>query len=226
MKCSDRSVRQPVAQVLLLAEPIVFQSTNGHLQLPTLYSFRRCPYAMRARMALGAAGIEHQTVEVSLRNKPPELLAISPKGTVPVMHLANGTVLEQSLDIMRWALAQHDPEGWLTAADSREMDYWIALCDITFKPLLDRYKYANRYPELTMEAHRAAAVSAFIFPLENALQANQGKPCGLAEIAVFPFVRQFAAVDRIWFDAQALPAVQNWLEAWLNSELFALIMKK
>ena len=196
--------------------------------LPRLYSFRRCPYAMRARMALGLAGIDYQTVEVSLRAKPPELLAISPKGTVPVMQLPDGTVLEQSLDIMRWALTQNDPEGWLIADDEVEMNRWILLCDDTFKPLLDRYKYANRHPELTLEQHRAKAMSAFISPLENALQAKRSMACraSLADAAIFPFVRQFAAVDQAWFDAQPLPAVQAWLSNWLGSDLFANCMAK
>ncbi len=128
-------------------------------------------------MALGLAGIAYQTVEVSLRAKPPELLAISPKGTVPVMQLPDGTVLEQSLDIMRWALLQNDPDRWLTADTEVDINHWITLCDDTFKPLLDRYKYANRHPELTMEQHRERAMSAFILPLENALQAKRGMAC-------------------------------------------------
>jgi glutathione S-transferase len=196
--------------------------------MPILYSFRRCPYAMRARMALGVSGIVYQAVEVSLRAKPPELLAISPKGTVPVMQLANGTVLEQSLDIMRWALAQNDPEGWLTAADASEISHWISLCDDTFKPLLDRYKYANRHPELEMEEHRQRAVFAFILPLEDALQAKRDKGYrpSFADVAMFPFVRQFAAVDQKWFDEQPLPHLQSWLSKWLESELFLAIMKK
>ena len=179
-------------------------------------------------MALASAEITYQTVEVSLRAKPPELLAISPKGTVPVMQLSDGTVLEQSLDIMRWALEQNDPLGWLTAAQHDETDHWIALCDSTFKPLLDRYKYANRHPELSMEAHRTAAVDAFIFRLENALQAKQDKgyKASLADVAMFPFVRQFAAVDQVWFVAQNWPALQTWLAGWLNSSAYLLAMKK
>jgi glutathione S-transferase len=178
-------------------------------------------------MALGVAQIAYQTIEVSLKAKPPELLAISPKGTVPVMQLPDGTVLEQSLDIMRWALAQNDPEDWLGADTVESTSRWIESCDMTFKPLLDRYKYANRHPELTMEEHRANAINAFIFPLENALQAKQNKTsrASLADVAMFPFVRQFAAVDKLWFDAQPLPAVQAWLARWLASDLFASIMK-
>jgi glutathione S-transferase len=183
-------------------------------------------------MALSSAGITYQTIEVSLRAKPPELLAISHKGTVPVMQLPDGTVLEQSLDIMRWVLSKNlphsDPEGWLTADTEAAMNHWIALCDNTFKPLLDRYKYANRHPDLTMQQHREQAMSAFILPLENALQAKPDKAsqASLADAAIFPFVRQFAAVDQKWFDAQPLPAVQAWLAVWLSSDLFAAIMKK
>lgn len=183
---------------------------------------------MRARMALASAGVAYETIEVELRAKPPQLLALSPKGTVPVMQLADGRVLEQSLDIMRWALQINDPEGWLTAQCVSETDHWISLCDNTFKPLLDRYKYANRHPELTMEAHRDAAVTAFVFPLENALQAKRDKAYkpSLADVAMFPFVRQFAVVDQAWFDAQPLPAVQEWLMSWLNSPLFQSVMHK
>jgi glutathione S-transferase len=148
------------------------------------------------------------------------------------MQLPDGTVLEQSLDIMRWALSsnlpQSDPEGWLTATDADEMNHWIQLCDDTFKPLLDRYKYANRHPELTMEEHRANAISAFMLPLENALQAKQHKGCrpSLADVAIFPFVRQFAGVDKTWFDAASLPATKAWLARWLESDLFIAIMKR
>jgi glutathione S-transferase len=194
---------------------------------PVLYTFRRCPYAMRARLALATAGIEYQAVEVSLRDKPAELMAISPKGTVPVMQLRNddgsaGTVLDQSLDIMRWALGQ-------TPNIDDEYSHWIELCDVTFKPLLDHYKYWNRHPELSREAHRERAVAAFIRPL-NAHLACQGS--GLAShnslggMAIFPFVRQFAAVDKAWFDAEPLPALQDWLAGWLASDLFASVMKK
>jgi glutathione S-transferase len=182
-------------------------------------------------MALHSAKMAYQTVEVSLRDKPAALLALSPKGTVPVLHLQDGTVLVQSLDIMRWALRQNDPQGWLTAADASEMNHWIELCDSTFKPLLDRYKYANRHPELTMAEHRTAAVTAFVLPLENMLQAKRNAASGhatasLADVAMFPFVRQFAAVDPAWFDAQPLPAVQVWLAAWLGSDLWKSCMAK
>ncbi len=184
-------------------------------------------------MALGSAGIACETVEVSLRAKPSELLAISPKGTVPVMQLMDGTVLEQSLDIMRWALAQNDPEGWLTAADENEMKRVIAQCDDVFKPLLDRYKYANRHPELLMEQHRSLAMDAL-----QAMWNDASQPCtsespylfglqaSMVDVALFPFVRQFAAVDSVWFAAQPLPRLQAWLATWLASDLFTAIMKK
>ena len=119
--------------------------------LPTLYTFRRCPYAIRARMALAQAQIAYQAVEVSLKAKPPQLIAVSPKATVPVLCLPTGEVIDQSLAIMRWALAHNDPDDWLTPPPTHEtpaldMAYWLALCDTTFKPLLDRYKYWNRHP--------------------------------------------------------------------------------
>jgi glutathione S-transferase len=197
--------------------------------LPTLYTFRRCPYAMRARMALALAGIAYQAIEVSLRDKPPELLAISPKGTVPVMQLLDGTVIDQSLDIMRWALG-HSAQN---QHNDDETNHWITLCDVTFKPLLDRYKYWNRHPELSREAHRERAMTAFIRPLNARIALHPsgegyvlGSRASLADLAIFPFVRQFAAVDSDWFEAQPLPALQAWLGKWLASDLFTAIMKK
>jgi glutathione S-transferase len=189
---------------------------------PVLYTFRRCPYAMRARMALASAGIAYQKVEVSLRDKPPELLAISPKGTVPVMVLSDGSILDQSLDIMRWALGR-------TPQIDDEANHWITLCDVTFKPLLDRYKYWNRHPELSREAHRERAMAAFIRPLNANLACEESvlaSQTSLSGMAIFPFVRQFAAVDKAWFEAQQLPALQAWLAEWLASDLFANVMKK
>ena len=134
--------------------------------LPVLYSFRRCPYAIRARMALRYAGVPVDIVEVALRQKPAELLAASPKGTVPVLVTPDGAVIDQSLDIMQWALRQSDPDGWLGAGSAGEADRWIALNDGVFKPLLDRYKYAARHPELTTAEHRSHALDAMICPMQ------------------------------------------------------------
>lgn len=193
---------------------------------PVLYSFRRCPYAMRARMALWVAGVSVELREVKLAAKPPELLAASPKGTVPVLVLADGQVIDESLDIMRRALAQSDPEGWLAGDDAA----LIAANDGPFKHHLDRAKYPGRYEEEEdgTTDHRAAAL-ALLAPLEARL-ADAPYLCGpsrtLTDIALFPFIRQFAAIDPAWFAAQPLPRLQAWLEGLLASDLFAAVMPK
>ncbi len=193
--------------------------------LPVLYSFRRCPYAIRARMTLRYAGVAVEIIEVALRQKPAALLALSPKGTVPVLVTVDGKVIDQSLYIMHWALRQSDPDGWLGVGASSEADRWIALNDEIFKPLLDRYKYAARHPELTPAEHRSRALDAMIRPMQAQLRQTRwlvGPQISIADVALFPFVRQFAGVDRAWFDAQPLHALQAWLTTWLDSSLFSL----
>jgi UPF0176 protein len=198
--------------------------------LPLLYSFRRCPYAIRARMAIRVSGVLVEIQEVALRDKPPGLLVASPKGTVPVLLLHNGgvmQVIDQSLSIMQWALQQADPEGWLPVADP--VSDWVTRNDEVFKPLLDRYKYANRHPELSPSAHRQAALDGFVTELDAQLQARpflQGDRPRLADVAVFPFVRQFAGVDPAWFAQAALPGVQRWLAHWLVSPVFTAVMAR
>ena len=196
-------------------------------QLPILYSFRRCPYAMRARMALWIAGIACELREVKLADKPDELFEASPKATVPVVVQADGTVVEESLDVMDWALAQSDPEGWLAGRDEE----LIARNDGPFKYHLDRYKYPNRYEDeegFGKVDHRAEGL-AILRDLDTRL-ADRKQLCGearsYADIALFPFIRQFANHDRGWFDAQDLPHLQPWLEAHLASDLFVSIMPK
>lgn len=191
---------------------------------PVLYSFRRCPYAMRARMALWAAGVTVELREVKLAAKPPALIAASPKGTVPVLVLPDGTVIDQSIDIMRWALEQSDPEGWLAGDDPA----LIAANDGVFKHHLDRAKYPGRYDEDGVTDHRAAALG-LLAPLEAQLQAAPwlfGPSRTLTDIALFPFIRQFAAIDPAWFAAQPLPNMQAWLERLSTSDLFAAVMPK
>lgn len=184
---------------------------------PILYSFRRCPYAMRARMALLASGAVCVLREIKLSDKPAELIAASPKGTVPVLVLPDGGVIDQSIDIMRWALRRNDPEGWLNGDDAA----LIAANDGPFKHHLDRYKYPGRHGADPIE-HRAAGL-ALLRPLEDRL-ARGGYLCGarrgLTDIAIMPFVRQFAETDRPWFDSQPIPAVRNWLSDLLASALF------
>ncbi|KAE9646636.1 glutathione S-transferase [Pseudomonas sp. PB106] len=192
----------------------------------TLYSFRRCPYAMRARMALRYSGVPVDIVEVSLKAKPAEMLAISPKGTVPVLD-AGGRVIDESLEIMRWALAQNDPDDWLLGGDSRIAEL-IEANDQEFKMQLNRYKYAERYPEQPMEVYRAEG-AVYLQKLEALLNDRDylltDHP-SLADIALLPFVRQFAHVDREWFAQTPYVRLQAWLERFLESDLFTSIMKK
>ena len=188
---------------------------------------------MRARMALRCAEIAVEVREISLRDKPPEMLAISPKGTVPVMHCADGRVIDQSLDIMRWALAQHDPYGWLRwQPDSEEFtlqESLIASNDTTFKYWLDHYKYAERYPEFEATYYREQALSCQIDQLEQRLSQQAflgGETAALSDVALFPFIRQFAAVDAAWFETSPYPSTRQWLRGWVESELFKRIMAK
>lgn len=193
------------------------------MTLPTLFSFRRCPYAMRARMALAISAVAVDKVEVKLRDKPAALLEASPKGTVPVVILPDGQVLEQSLDIMHWALRQRDPESWLDAVEQPLIDQ----NDGPFKHHLDRYKYPERHGSDPIE-HRGAALA--ILTSLDARIAERGylvrHTRGFTDIALFPFVRQFAATDRPWFDAQDLPALRPWLDSLIESPLFVQIMER
>jgi glutathione S-transferase len=202
--------------------------------LPVLYSFRRCPYAMRARLALAVSGQPYELREVVLRNKPAEMLAASSKATVPVLVLPDGRVLDQSLDIMYWALQQHDPESWLTA-DSAVMNALIAANDGPFKYSLDRYKYPNRYAgehegddEAFALAHRSSA-AAWLMELDARLSHHDwlcGPNASLADMAILPFVRQFAHTDPAWFAAQPWPRLQGWLAGFEGSALYASVMDK
>ncbi|MEJ8809616.1 glutathione S-transferase [Variovorax ureilyticus] len=200
--------------------------------LPVLYSFRRCPYAMRARMAIAASGQHCELREVVLRDKPAELLAASPKGTVPVLVDPHGIVIDQSLDIMLWALRSNDPEGWLRPAHGT-LDGMLALvaeCDGTFKRHLDGYKYPDRQPEALRDAalHRAEG-AVFLKALDVRLQSFRclfGDKPALADIAIAPFVRQFAQVDATWFDAQPWSRLHEWLSARLKAPVFAQVMDK
>jgi glutathione S-transferase len=204
--------------------------------LPVLYSFRRCPYAMRARLALHASGIAVEHREVVLKNKPAHMLALSPKGTVPVLWLPEaeslhrGQVLEESLDIVLWALRQHDPQGWLPASDAAMADAMamVAHNDGPFKQQLDRYKYPNRSGLQNGVADRDEA-ALWLHRLDVRLRAQpflSGLRFGLADAALAPFVRQFAHTDPAWFAAQAWTALADWLAAFEGSALLEAIMHK
>jgi glutathione S-transferase len=196
----------------------------------TLYSFRRCPYAMRARMALRYSGVAVDIIEVSLKAKPAEMLALSPKGTVPVLS-ADGQVIDESLAIMRWALAQNDPQDWLLKEDPAGQGLIAALIeenDQAFKVHLNRYKYAERYPEQPMAVYRAEG-EVFLRKLDELLDGRDyllaGHPT-LADVALMPFIRQFAHVDREWFAQTPYVRLQAWLQRFLESALFTGVMQK
>lgn len=196
----------------------------------TLYSFRRCPYAMRARLALRYSGVPLEIVEVSLKAKPAEMLALSPKGTVPVLSV-DGRVIDESLDIMRWALARHDPQDWLLKDDGpaqQRIEALIAENDQVFKLHLNRYKYAERYPEQPMEYYRGQG-ELFLRQLDELLSQQDyllAEHPSLADMALAPFVRQFAHVDREWFAQTPYRNLQRWLQRFLESELFTQVMAK
>lgn len=186
--------------------------------LPILYSFRRCPYAMRARLALYEAKIAHEHREIELKNKPVEMLILSPKGTVPVLQLPDGTLLEESLDIMIWASGQLP----LSPQDKK----FIQENDTTFKHALDRYKYPGRYVEEGVADYREECVRFLIKIEERLAPFMNGESQTLIDKALFPFIRQFALVDPEWFAAQPYPQLQRWLNYFEASLLFQDIMTK
>lgn len=198
--------------------------------LPIFYSFRRCPYAMRARLALAVGQYACELREIELKNKPTSMLMASPKGTVPVLVLPSGQVLEQSLDIMLWALQQNDPAQWLAPSHGTLADMLalVQQCDTDFKPLLDRCKYPNRYPGTDASATTAAA-HAWLQGLQHLLEQHAwlaGTHAALADMAVAPFVRQFAGINPAAWQAQPWPHLQAWLARWQSSALFAQVMEK
>ena len=207
---------------------------------PLLYTYRRCPYAMRARMALLVAGIPFDAHEIVLRDKPVALLEVSPKGTVPVLVLTDGRVIEQSWDIVRWALTQPNQaesiQAWWHQAQEAPNTALLHTNDGVFKHHLDRYKYPERFSTEVQvaanevrEHHRTQAVQALLQPLEvrlaDAAFLGGTSPCA-TDIGIFPFVRQFAAIDPPWFGHQPLIQVQRWLAHWLQSPLFSACMVK
>lgn len=196
---------------------------------PILYSFRRCPYAIRARLALAAAQQKVELREVVLKDKPVELTAISSKSTVPVLQLVDGTVIDESRNIMLWALQQNDPAGLLpTLSVHCDTDLMLDENDFEFKHWLDRYKYSDRYPDHNGTFYRTRA-ELFLQKLELRLQHSQylsGSQPSLADIGIMPFVRQFSLVDRAWFEQSHYVHLRRWLTTWLDSELFDSVMSK
>lgn len=198
--------------------------------LPVLYSFRRCPYAMRARLALSSSSQHCALREVVLRDKPAEMLAASPKGTVPVLVTPHGDVIDESLDVMIWALEKNDPEDWLLPLRSLQTETMTLIQenDGPFKAHLDRYKYTSRYEGAEMEIHRNGGL-AFCKTLNDRLMSQpylSGSVFSLTDAAIAPFIRQFANTDRAWFDTTGLTALQTWLDLFLASDRFTNIMAK
>ena len=198
--------------------------------LPVLYSFRRCPYAIRARMAVLQAGVRCELREVVLKEKPQAMLDVSSKGTVPVLVTDDGKVIEQSLEVMRWALQQHDPEDWLLDDDHHSASL-LEQNDDEFKYYLDRYKYHVGYPEHPPAWYRERA-SRFLDRLESVLEKHAGQALqnaqrpGFVDAAIFPFIRQFANVDMDWFMESPYPLLKAWYRRLEQSELFQQCMHK
>lgn len=198
------------------------------LTYPILYTFRRCPYAIRARIALAYAKINVQQREVDLKNKPLELINASEKATVPVLLLEDGSVIDESIDIMIWALTQSDPDGWLRAELKYQCEELIHSNDIKFKPLLDNYKYPQNSVQKDPHYYREQA-KVYLNQLNALLRKNRfllSDHISIADIAVFPFIRQFYMVDQQWFEHSEYKQLQMWLYFFLNSDLFLTIMKK
>jgi len=196
--------------------------------LPRLYSFRRCPYAMRARLALLFAELPVELREIVLKNKPSQMLAISPKGTVPVLQLPEGRVIEESRDIMIWALEQNDKQGLLDAKLIKQANDLLDKNDHEFKHWLDHYKYADRYPEMSQAEYQERG-EVFLQSLETLLNKNAyllDDSISIADIGIMPFVRQFAHVDRDVFYSLPYPKLQRWLQDWLEHPLFKQAMTK
>jgi len=196
--------------------------------LPILYSFRRCPYAMRARMAIHISGQKCELREVLLRDKPPSMLEYSAKGTVPVLILQDGKVIDESLDVIDWALNLNDPDDWQRSKDTKKTKELIKINDGEFKYHLDRYKYSKRYDNEDPEFHRKKCLK-FIESVNNELNNSKyifDDNISYADIVVLPFIRQFRIADIEWFDSLPYNNLKKWLSGFLDSTLLSSIMKK
>lgn len=197
---------------------------------PVLYSFRRCPYAMRARLAIHYNGVEVEQRDILLKDKPAAMLAASAKGTVPVLVLSSGEVIDESRDIMNWALQQDaEPHALLGGPEqTQRINNLLDRCDDQFKPHLDKYKYWVGYPELSQQDYRQSC-QEFLAELEHSLSQQDyllGPSITLADLGIFPFIRQFAYVDIDWFEQSPYPNLQAWLSLLIGSTAFEAIMKK
>ena len=192
-----------------------------------LFTYRRCPYAIRSRLALYQAGIDYESIEISLKNKPGDFLALSPKGTVPLLVQSDGKIIEESLEIMLWALNINDREHWVLK-DNDLCQKLIFENDFHFKKNLDKYKYADRFPEHPKEYYRSQC-EIFLNALEEKLQFKLyliEDRISIADIAIFPFIRQFRLVDENWFLNSKYDALKKWLNGLINSCMFKEVMKK
>ena len=196
--------------------------------LPILYSFRRCPYAMRARMAIHISGQKCELREVLLRDKPPSMLEYSAKGTVPVLILQDDKVIDESLDVIDWALNLNDPDNWQRSKDTEKTKELIKINDGEFKYHLDRYKYSKRYDNEDPEFHRKKCLK-FIESINNELNNSEyifDDNISYADIVLLPFIRQFRIADIEWFDSLPYDNLKKWLSSFLDSSLLNSIMKK
>ena len=197
---------------------------------PILYTFRRCPYAMRARLAIKASGVIVEIREVKLKNKPEELLNISPKATVPVLYISSKKIIEESLDIMKWALEINDPLKLLKQEKLNRIEVHNTFNKLEndFKQNLDRYKYSSRFDQPNPELYRDKNLK-ILNEFNTSLQHNKGiysSHLSLLDYAIFPFVRQFRNVNSVWFDSLELNFLKSWLYELIDSDQFSSIMKK
>ena len=201
-----------------------------NFKYPILYTFRRCPYAMRARLALRSSKIIVEVREIKLQEKPPEFLKLSPKGTVPVLIRTSGEVIEESLDIISWALSVNDPQKWLAKGKLEDQEIAKLLDDLEneFKINLDKYKYTGRFSEANQNLYRDKNLY-FLKKLNFYIKNNKALNCKhltLIDYAIFPFIRQFRNVDQDWFDKLNLNFLSKWINQIIDSEEFSSIMKK
>lgn len=196
------------------------------MKLPILFSFRRCPYAMRARIAIYYSKINYEHREILLKDRPKMLYDLSPKGTVPVLHLPDGTVIDESLDIMKWAISRSDPDSWFANNKDAQLKA-IELNDKDFKKWLDRYKYYDRFPDFPPEFYRKKC-EQILDVYDKNLQNNQflfDNNLSLGDMAILPFIRQFANVDIAWFNKRFIN-LSDWLEKLINTKIFISMMIK
>ncbi len=194
------------------------------MNYPILYSYRRCPYAMRARLAIYFSGVKVEQREIVFWDKPELMLQASPKGTVPVLVLPSGEVVDESWDIMQWALRESD---LLPAGQKDQINHWLQQNDFEFKGHLDAYKYPDDFPEVEQSQARQSG-EKFLLKLENQLQSSTyllGEELSIVDLAIFPFIRQFAHVDKIWWQSANYPALKTWLNKHLESDYFKAVMK-